>query len=119
VIDTTRGNVTEESFWKKKRRERERIKNICLEEIELPIFLECGHVFCVSCLMQYQTANLGKSSCPNCRGDMDVNMIAVDQNSIYVNVQIGQKEPKEKCMSTLLYNNSMLCIIVRELMLMA
>ena len=57
---------------------------ICLEVIELPISLECGHVFCVSCLMQYQTTNLGKGSCPNCRGDMDeVNMIAADQNLVY------------------------------------
>ena len=42
---------------------------ICLEEIELPISLECGHVFCVQCLMQYQAVNNGKGSCPNCRGD--------------------------------------------------
>ena len=42
---------------------------ICLEEIELPISLECGHVFCVSCLMHYHEANPGKNSCPNCRGE--------------------------------------------------
>ena len=57
---------------------------ICLEEIELPISLECGHVFCVSCLMQYHAAN-EKISCPNCRRDMDeVNKIAVDQMAVYV-----------------------------------
>jgi len=44
---------------------------ICLEEIELPIYLECGHVFCVSCLMQYHSSNPKKSSCPNCRGHMN------------------------------------------------
>ena len=42
---------------------------ICLEEIELPIALDCGHVFCVSCLVQYQATNPVKNSCPNCRGD--------------------------------------------------
>jgi len=42
---------------------------ICLEVIELPISLECGHVFCVSCLIHYHDANPGKNSCPNCRGD--------------------------------------------------
>jgi len=57
---------------------------ICLEVIELPISLECGHVFCVSCLMQYQTTNLGKGSCPNCRGNMGkLSTIAVDQGSVY------------------------------------
>ena len=45
---------------------------ICLEEIELPISLECGHVFCVSCLIQYQATNADEgTSCPNCRGDID------------------------------------------------
>ena len=57
---------------------------ICLEEIELPISLECGHVFCVSCLMQYHSSHPKKSSCPNCRGDMDeLNTIAVDQGLVY------------------------------------
>jgi len=57
---------------------------ICLEEIELPITLECGHVFCVSCLVQYHSSNPDKSSCPNCRGDMnELNTMAVDQGSIY------------------------------------
>jgi len=48
---------------------------ICLEVIELPISLECGHVFCVSCLMQYHSSNPKKSSCPNCRGDMDAGQL--------------------------------------------
>jgi len=57
---------------------------ICLEDIELPISLECGHIFCVSCLMQYHSSNPKKSSCPNCRGDMDeLNTLAVDQGSVY------------------------------------
>ena len=58
---------------------------ICLEVIELPISLECGHVFCVSCLMTYHATNK-KSSCPNCRGDMhseQLNTIAIDQTSVY------------------------------------
>jgi len=73
-----------ERYMEEKRKEREiqedRAKGktydavgecaICLEEIELPIILECGHVFCVKCLVLYQTKNLSKGSCPNCRGDI-------------------------------------------------
>lgn len=60
---------------------------ICLEEIELPISLECGHVFCVSCLLRYHVANKKSSCCPNCRGDMDtdqLNAISIDQTSAYI-----------------------------------
>lgn len=57
---------------------------ICLEEIELPICLECGHVFCVSCLMHYHDANPGKNSCPNCRGEaQNIGLKASDQMIIF------------------------------------
>ena len=59
---------------------------ICLEEIELPISLECGHVFCVSCLLNYHAAN-EKSSCPNCRGDIDKNLMSKEmsmQTNVYI-----------------------------------
>jgi len=61
---------------------------ICLEEIELPISLECGHVFCVSCLIQYQATNIEEgTSCPNCRGDLDIRDTtkkSSDQMSVYI-----------------------------------
>ena len=58
---------------------------ICLEVIELPISLECGHVFCVKCLVEYQTTNLGKGSCPNCRGDMsEIGSVASKQMGVYI-----------------------------------
>jgi hypothetical protein len=60
---------------------------ICLEDIELPISLDCGHVFCVQCLMQHKAANNGKGSCPNCRGDVDADQIGkttADQMIVYV-----------------------------------
>jgi len=59
---------------------------ICLEEIELPISLECGHVFCVSCLCQYQTRNLGKGNCPNCRGGIEKELgeKMAEQTSVYI-----------------------------------
>ena len=60
---------------------------ICLEEIELPISLECGHIFCVSCLVKYHVvSNDGKSSCPNCRGDMPevIGSVASKQMIVYI-----------------------------------
>ena len=58
---------------------------ICLEdEIEFPIVLECGHVFCVNCLINYQTKNFFKVGCPNCREAMkDVSLKAVDHLKVY------------------------------------
>jgi len=72
---------------KKKSRDKPDECAICLEEIEIPISLECGHIFCASCLMQYHSSNPKKSSCPNCRGDMGTEQLgatAARQMSAYV-----------------------------------
>jgi len=60
---------------------------ICLEDIELPISLGCGHIFCVPCIMQYHASNPTKSSCPHCRGVMSADQLGTmscDLTSDYV-----------------------------------
>lgn len=47
---------------------------ICLEDqVTNPVSLDCGHVFCFTCLGQYQlkkSQDKEEAACPNCRGDM-------------------------------------------------
>lgn len=86
-----------DQYMEEKRKEEEEVQDedeikkdgecaICLEEIELPISLECGHVFCVQCLIHYQTTNLGKGSCPNCRGGIhkEIGKKTSEQMNVYI-----------------------------------
>lgn len=44
---------------------------ICLEDtVTNPVLLDCGHVFCFSCLGQYQLTPGGDKSCPLCKRDL-------------------------------------------------
>eukprot|EP01029_Cantina_marsupialis_P025178 TRINITY_DN662359_c0_g2_i1.p1 TRINITY_DN662359_c0_g2~~TRINITY_DN662359_c0_g2_i1.p1 ORF type:complete len:262 (-),score=37.55 TRINITY_DN662359_c0_g2_i1:189-974(-) len=49
---------------------------ICLSDVTLPIETNCGHIFCVSCFIEYWNISfngLAKATCPYCR--RNVNMI--------------------------------------------
>tara|TARA_B100000795_G_scaffold269969_2_gene261466 strand:+ start:1577 stop:3424 length:1848 start_codon:yes stop_codon:yes gene_type:complete len=70
--------------------------SICLDNIKNPIILECTHLFCGSCLIQYlNNINSIHKRCPECRGEIkstdnltaivnEVNEVNVDNNVVEV-----------------------------------
>lgn len=54
--------------------------SICLDYINSPIVLDCTHIFCGSCLMNWLTINK-LSNCPECRKVISTdNMVAIVEN---------------------------------------
>lgn len=54
---------------------------ICTTIAFKPIRLDCGHLFCVRCLVKMQRA--GKSECPLCRSKV---VLLADKNSLDLTV---------------------------------
>ena len=46
--------------------------SICLEVLEKPKLLRCGHSFCLYCLQQYKTDQSWSLHCPECRKNTNV-----------------------------------------------
>jgi len=67
---------------------------ICMELVSAPIILECTHIFCGHCLLNWLNTKNNNINCPTCRAKITTtNMIAiVDNNSKTNNIEIKKEE---------------------------
>ena len=52
---------------------------VCMQPYDLPVMLDCGHVFCYICL---KTANKSKDECPLCRAIITIDINRVVQRDL-------------------------------------
>lgn len=64
----TEYKLSEEDFEKLNRIDKEYECNICMEEKNKGIKLDCNHIFCENCLKEWLTNN--KKTCPTCRKEV-------------------------------------------------
>ena len=64
----TEYKLSDEDFDKLNRIDKDYECNICMEEKEKGILLECNHIFCENCLKIWLTKS--KKTCPTCRKEV-------------------------------------------------
>jgi hypothetical protein len=73
--------------------------SICLDVISHPVMLECTHVFCGSCLIEWLNNNNAQKRCPECRADIkstkNLTAIVADKNIVVsANIESGSNFEK-------------------------
>ncbi len=73
--------------------------SICLDIICQPVMLECTHVFCGSCLIEWLNNNNTQKRCPECRADIKstkhLTAIVTDKNiQVDANIESGRNFEK-------------------------
>lgn len=68
---------------------------ICLSSFENPILLNCTHIFCGACLMNYLHTNRDARDCPMCRNTIEASkLIAIVKYPIQKAIQLDDDEAK-------------------------
>lgn len=68
ISDYSEYNLSYEDFDKLSRIDKDYECNICMEEKEKGILLDCNHIFCENCLKEWLTKS--KKTCPTCRKEV-------------------------------------------------